>query len=150
METIQDLFIATFIKTVLQFVHFAPSEKEKWICETQVQKDSGIAHVSIGGIDQGKTWNFQIFCPEEWVQWKWIDIWSKTQKTAQVILAEASGTTDSQLGRMQIFNADCQLPQYIDLMPQGINAVITTFMPREAATIRIVEKRFLEELNKKL
>jgi len=149
METIQDFFIAIFIKTLLQFVHFVPSEKETWVCETQVQKDSGISNVSIG-ISQGKVWNFQIFCPEEWARWKWIEISSVTHKTAQFILSEASGTTDSQLGRMKTFNVSCQLPQYIDLAPQGINAVITTFMPREAAVIKIVEEKLLEELNKKL
>lgn len=148
METLLDLFAATFIKALLPFAHLFQGKDSNWKCETSMVDTSGIFCVSMA-ISNKKTWNFQIFCPEEWVKWLWMKT-SAMYNTPRTVFENASATTDSQLGRMQSFNADRPLPPFIDLSPLGINVVVTSVIYPEEKELEKVKELLLLELEKKL
>ena len=151
METILD-FPSVFLLKILSPYSRVLSKKsedsqEPWKFEVYQSGDSGILNISFPHTDK-KLWHFQIYCPEEWNEWKCLS--SPQWETPRQILSNASATTFPQITRMTAFNVGKRLPAFLDFSLEGINMIVTSFLWPSQKILDQIQREIVSNLDKKL
>lgn len=151
METILDFASVFLLKVLLRYSRVLKVESQdrwaSWKTGVYQSGGSGILNISFPHTDK-ELWYFQIFCPEEWNEWKCLDYpcWA----TPRQILSNASATTSSQFAMMKLSNIGRKVPAFWDLSSEGVNMVITAFLEPDQKTLDEIKERMIRLLDKEL